>query len=586
MESPELAINFAGKSKKHEFSGSSSSIMDPEVDTTPGTSPNSSSKKLKQNEVITVSHVCGDWRDQRHVEVGSHEVMEIDTDEDPAGVLISSEKIDTANDRRATNKVYDNNWQNQVEDPLANGLLVPTSASDLGSADGDHSLKNLATGTNNLAGVSSDLVFYDNDGDDEDAGDNDDDVYDDYINDFAYDDEYSSLQAQFDTVDLPPGVEAYVPWMQDPGQSKKKSAAASSSTSIFQSLHDPVPIPYGVEVSSPWFQDPSKSQQNPDATSSSIVSVESCSNDKEEYEEDEEALKKFLLFKQFDTVQDYLDHHFTDGGSSMKQPSKNWSKKIQEEWKILEKDLPPDTIFVRVYEARMDLLRAVIVGAAGTPYHDGLFFFDVFFPPDYPNVPPQVYYYSGGLRLNPNLYECGKVCLSLLNTWNGNRDEMWIPKRSTMLQVLVSIQALILNAQPFFNEPGYEMTHGTPEGERNSMQYNESTFILSLRTMLYTLRRPPKHFEYFVRGHFRRHAHDILGACKAYMEGAQVGCLTEERVQGIDEAGHSPSDFKKEIVKMAKKLVVAFTKNGAKDCEQFLPPAENGSERSDTTLRL
>lgn len=47
-----------------------------------------------------------------------------------------------------------------------------------------------------------------------------------------------------------------------------------------------------------------------------------------------------------------------------------------------------DTIFVRVYEARMDLLRAVIVGAEGTPYHDGLFFFDVFFPDAYPNVPP------------------------------------------------------------------------------------------------------------------------------------------------------------------------------------------------------
>lgn len=46
------------------------------------------------------------------------------------------------------------------------------------------------------------------------------------------------------------------------------------------------------------------------------------------------------------------------------------------------------TIFVRVYEARMDLLRAAIVGADGTPYHDGLFFFDVNFPLTYPNTPP------------------------------------------------------------------------------------------------------------------------------------------------------------------------------------------------------
>ncbi|KAF6141984.1 hypothetical protein GIB67_037952 [Kingdonia uniflora] len=46
------------------------------------------------------------------------------------------------------------------------------------------------------------------------------------------------------------------------------------------------------------------------------------------------------------------------------------------------------TIFVRVYEERINLLRAAIVGAPGTPYHDGLFFFDFFLPSDYPNEPP------------------------------------------------------------------------------------------------------------------------------------------------------------------------------------------------------
>lgn len=102
-----------------------------------------------------------------------------------------------------------------------------------------------------------------------------------------------------------------------------------------------------------------------------------------------------------------------------------------------------------------------------------------------------VYYYSGGLRLNPNLYDCGKVCLSLLGTWTGDRSEMWNPKQSTMLQVLVSIQALILNARPFFNEPGFDRYVGQ-EGERQSNKYNEDAFILSLKTMIYTLRRPPK----------------------------------------------------------------------------------------------
>ena len=104
----------------------------------------------------------------------------------------------------------------------------------------------------------------------------------------------------------------------------------------------------------------------------------------------------------------------------------------------------------------------------------------------------QVHYHSGGLRLNPNLYNCGKVCLSLLNTWSGDKNEKWIPGVSTILQVLVSIQGLILNTKPYFNEPGYAHMSGSAVGETRSLLYNEEAFILSLRTMMYMMRRPPK----------------------------------------------------------------------------------------------
>lgn len=49
-----------------------------------------------------------------------------------------------------------------------------------------------------------------------------------------------------------------------------------------------------------------------------------------------------------------------------------------------------DYIYVRVFEDRMDLIRAVIIGASGTPYQDGLFFFDFHLPPEYPQVPPVI----------------------------------------------------------------------------------------------------------------------------------------------------------------------------------------------------
>lgn len=104
----------------------------------------------------------------------------------------------------------------------------------------------------------------------------------------------------------------------------------------------------------------------------------------------------------------------------------------------------------------------------------------------------EVYYRSGGLRINPNLYDSGRVCLSLLNTWSGEGCEKWIPYKSSMLQVLVSIQALVLNAKPFFNEPAYAEIKSTPDVEKRSLIYNEGAFILSCRTMLYLVRNPPK----------------------------------------------------------------------------------------------
>lgn len=39
------------------------------------------------------------------------------------------------------------------------------------------------------------------------------------------------------------------------------------------------------------------------------------------------------------------------------------------------------------------------------------------------------------LQFNPNLYNCGKVCLSLLGTWSGGQGESWDPQASSAFQV-------------------------------------------------------------------------------------------------------------------------------------------------------
>lgn len=75
-------------------------------------------------------------------------------------------------------------------------------------------------------------------------------------------------------------------------------------------------------------------------------------------------------------------------------------------------------LFLR-FSFRMDLFSCMIVGPQGTPYADGLFFFDIRLRDDYPNRPPHAFFKSMSKSLNPNLYEDGMVCLSLLGTWDG-----------------------------------------------------------------------------------------------------------------------------------------------------------------------
>ncbi|CAA2983862.1 probable ubiquitin-conjugating enzyme E2 24 [Olea europaea subsp. europaea] len=281
-------------------------------------------------------------------------------------------------------------------------------------------------------------------------------------------------------------------------------------------------------------------------------------------------------FRQFDMVSGGLDHHFVDrsgtGVLQSTQMKRGWLKKVHQEWSILEKDLS-ETIYVRVYEDRMDLLRAAIVGAPGTPYHDGLFFFDICLPPQYPDEPPMVHYNSGGLRINPNLYESGKVCLSILNTWTGSGTEVWNPGSSTILQVLLSLQALVLNEKPYFNEAGYDAHIGKAEGEKNSVSYNENAFLESCRSMMYLLRKPPKHFEELVKEHFTGRCKNILLACKAYMEGAPIGYPFGDSKPEHESHKGSSTGFKIMLGKLFPKLVEAFSDNDV-DCRQMLHQVE------------
>ena len=147
-----------------------------------------------------------------------------------------------------------------------------------------------------------------------------------------------------------------------------------------------------------------------------------------------------------------LDHHFL--GSS-RPLTADFMRRVMKEHKIMQCSLP-DGIFVRTWESRLDLLRVLIVGPFDTPYEFAPFIVDLHFGPTFPSSSPDAFFHSwtGGLgRINPNLYEDGKICLSLLGTWDADeRNEEWSSRRSTVLQILVSLMGLVLVKEPYYSK--------------------------------------------------------------------------------------------------------------------------------------
>jgi baculoviral IAP repeat-containing protein 6 len=107
------------------------------------------------------------------------------------------------------------------------------------------------------------------------------------------------------------------------------------------------------------------------------------------------------------------------------------------------------------------------------------------------------------------LYHDGKVCLSILNTWHGRPEERWNAQTSSFLKViiyvfcyffvlkllkfkvLVSIQSLILVSEPYFNEPGYERSRGTPAGTASSLEHDANIRQATVKwAMLESIKKP------------------------------------------------------------------------------------------------
>uniref|UniRef100_A0A673JAS2 (E3-independent) E2 ubiquitin-conjugating enzyme n=1 Tax=Sinocyclocheilus rhinocerous TaxID=307959 RepID=A0A673JAS2_9TELE len=197
--------------------------------------------------------------------------------------------------------------------------------------------------------------------------------------------------------------------------------------------------------------------------------------------------------------------------------AKKFFSTVRKEMALLATSLP-DGIMVKTFEDRMDLFSALIKGPNRTPYEDGLFLFDIQLPNIYPAVPPLFRYLSQcSGRLNPNLYDNGKVCVSLLGTWIGKGTERWTSK-SSLLQVLISIQGLILVNEPYYNEAGFDSDRGLQEGYENSRCYNEMALIKMVQSMTQLLQQAVEVFQQEICEHFACSGWRLVRRLESWLE--------------------------------------------------------------------
>jgi ubiquitin-conjugating enzyme E2 O len=243
----------------------------------------------------------------------------------------------------------------------------------------------------------------------------------------------------------------------------------------------------------------------------------------------------------FECCSVFTEHVLRSDTFSPSEP-KRFYKRVQQEWKQLRQSTPPDVI-VKVSEDELHLLKIAITGGMHTPYYQGMFCFDLQFSPNYPHAPPTLHFHHKRFRMNPNLYDNGYVCLSLLGTWEGTAScEQWNPVLSNVGQIILSVQAMILNKEPWYNEPGFEAHAGTHFGRVRSKAASESYYLMKLQHLLEMARAPPHDWTYEFRAHFLKYVPELLRRARQYVAdgGSAKSSPVSEGADGADDARGGP----------------------------------------------
>jgi len=307
-------------------------------------------------------------------------------------------------------------------------------------------------------------------------------------------------------------------------------------------------------------------------------------------------------------------------------------KRLFTEFEELKTSLPSNKLcsaWLRFDEESPQFIRALLTAPlpGPSPYAGGVFAFDIMIPDNYPNVSPKVNIVTTGrgkIRFGPNLYACGKVCLSLLGTWEGPK---WDPKNSSLFQVLVSIQSLMLGVEhPYFLEPGHggweeKVKEGdfTSVGQTLSGQKVKEDLTLPSHAWIYedkirvgalrfamleplemicrqkdSVKPSLAHllpFESIIKLHFSHNSANVLRSVADWINSSRPSTMSQSFQQSptvpSSRQRKTPSKlYPVEFVNTLNNLFLKFEAQLEKVPEIELPFVESPSESADTSMKL
>lgn len=118
-----------------------------------------------------------------------------------------------------------------------------------------------------------------------------------------------------------------------------------------------------------------------------------------------------------------------------------------------QKNLLENDYLIYYDEENTNLLYSIIKAPYDSVYRHRFLRLNFKIPENYPHSPPEVTFINyDGLRIHPNMYENGKCCATILNTWGDSMYEKWTS--SMGIETILLTFHSFLDNNPYMYEPG------------------------------------------------------------------------------------------------------------------------------------